>query len=400
MVATKGLGELFVELGLKGLGKTLGGLNAVSASFLLTKNAAEQAIKPLVNFSKQGGAQVMAYEKINAVTGLSIQRLEELKRWTGLNRIEFNSFVGELGKLQQNILQWKMSGVRNKGFDLLGIDPNSLDWQNPEKSMKQLADRAKEVAKNKPAIVALAFQELGLSQDLVYAYTKANRQLDATYNTTKKQKEELAKQDELWARIQDGVTQIGLKLSADSDLTKGLQIIKNLVDGIHHEVDDSNSLWNEFLQGIKDSIGPLYRVSELIAKIMKQLGKGQEEEIKDNGHSTLYNALPFKPDISNKISQKVFSEDTRGKSVIDMLRDNFTLELAGQMAHQRGNILGKFGMAQRLSTAAWSAVGDTIIQVTQNINTSDPIVAGKTAADGVIKQADLNNAKFNNGRIE
>lgn len=371
MAATKGLGELFVELGLKGLGKTLGGLNAVSASFLLTKNAAEQAIKPLVNFSKQGGAQVMAYEKINAVTGLSIQRLEELKRWTGLNRIEFNSFVGELGKLQQNILQWKMTGVRNKGFDLLGIDPNSLDWQNPEKSMKQLADRAKEVAKNKPAIVALAFQELGLSQDLVYAYTKANRELDTTYNTTKKQKEELAKQDELWARIQDGVTQIGLKVSADSDFTKGLKLIKDIVDDMNREVDDTNSLWNEFLQGVKDIIRPLSKVWDLIKKI-----KGYEESKIDREkgeHSDFYNI------IFGGYAGMVKSNMQLGYDITkDLFKDT-----------------------SKPTTANFNNTSKPAdITITQYINTSDPIVAGKTAADGVIKQADLNNAKFNNGRIE
>lgn len=45
-------GQLFLDFGATGLGKLVKGLNSLSASFLLTKNGAEQALKPIISMSQ------------------------------------------------------------------------------------------------------------------------------------------------------------------------------------------------------------------------------------------------------------------------------------------------------------------------------------------------------------
>ena len=49
------VGQLFLDFGATGLGKLVKGLNSLSASFLLAKNGAEQALKPIISMPQNAG---------------------------------------------------------------------------------------------------------------------------------------------------------------------------------------------------------------------------------------------------------------------------------------------------------------------------------------------------------
>lgn len=94
------LGELFVDIGVGGLGKTLKGLNSVSASFLLAKNAAVQMTKPIVDMTKQFGNNAVGVRKMTvAFKGMTddmSQRIQALSKIKNLNNL-----IPALTKIQQ-----------------------------------------------------------------------------------------------------------------------------------------------------------------------------------------------------------------------------------------------------------------------------------------------------------
>ena len=139
------LGELFVDIGVGGLGKTLKALNSVSASFLMTKNAAQQAIKPIVDMSKQGAALSVAYDKITAATGIGFEKLQEIRNWTKLNNVEFNGFIGTLQSLQQEILNFQKGISTNGAWNILGIDRSELNFEKPLEALELIQNRLKQL---------------------------------------------------------------------------------------------------------------------------------------------------------------------------------------------------------------------------------------------------------------
>lgn len=266
--AQSSLGQLFVEFGTKGLDKMMKGLNGISAQFLLTKNAAEQAIKPIIGFSKEASNRIVGYDKINAVTGLSIKRLQEMDRWAKLNNVDFNSYVGQVQGLQQAILKFRLEGVRNKGFDLLGIDPSSFDYRNPEQALKIISNRVSQLDE---ATGALALSYLGLDANLMYAFTHANRQLDESIALTDEQNARLMEQNKQWNYFNDVVTLLKDKIATTGPIAQGLQYLIDLSKDWIHIIDDTDGTWSNFKANIKDTIRPLTEVFNSLVKIYEKI---------------------------------------------------------------------------------------------------------------------------------
>ena len=198
------LGELFVDLGVGGLGKTLKALNSVSASFLLTKNAATQAIKPIVDMSKQGGTLVTALDKINSVTGITTEKLQGIRNWSKLNNVSFESLIGSIEGVQQALMDIRLGKGVNKGFSLLGIEAWQLDPKNPLKALDLIQAKLKQVDE---VTGATALRELGMSQDLAYTFKQANKPLSQAIDEaglielTSQEIERLRKQQEAWNKF-------------------------------------------------------------------------------------------------------------------------------------------------------------------------------------------------------
>ena len=98
--ASHELGNLFVDIGSSGLGTLLKGLNSLSATFMLTKNAAQQFTKPIMDMSKNAGQGLVGLQKINAVTGLTIEQLQELQLWAKANSVDFGNYISQISNFQ------------------------------------------------------------------------------------------------------------------------------------------------------------------------------------------------------------------------------------------------------------------------------------------------------------
>lgn len=195
---SKGIGELFVEFGSTGLGELLKGLNGIKAQFLLTKAAAEQFTKPLINMSKNAAGGVTALTKLNAVTGMSIRQLQELQVWTKLNNVSFGEMMGQIEGLQNNLLEIAMGRGNVRGFALLGLDPRQMDYRKPLEAFTKIRERVQQLDE---ATGALALKELGFSQDLLYAFKQQNNAFDERLLLNEKETQSLSEQQAAWNRL-------------------------------------------------------------------------------------------------------------------------------------------------------------------------------------------------------
>ena len=76
--AQTGLGQLFVDIGINGLGKTLKGLNSVAATFLLGKNAANQFAQSIMQPFKEAGNAAVGIGKMSNALATSSMEYQKL----------------------------------------------------------------------------------------------------------------------------------------------------------------------------------------------------------------------------------------------------------------------------------------------------------------------------------
>lgn len=213
------LGELFVELGTKGSGGVIGTLNKVSAQFLLTKNAAEQAIKPFINFSKQGGNLAQTFNKINATTGLTNQQLQHIRNTAKATGSDFNAILSSMEQFQQNMIQlsYQGAGSLNKLVELTGLQAlTELDLDKPFESLQKIT---KEIMQFKDESArAFAMQQLGISPELLYFFEKMSTTgYNIGLNVDEKGFKNLQAQQDQWNRIALTWEQLGAKFLSQSD---------------------------------------------------------------------------------------------------------------------------------------------------------------------------------------
>lgn len=257
------LGELFLEFGSKGLGSLVKGVNALSAQFLLTKNAAQQAIKPIVDISKNAGNNIQNLDKLTAVMGLSTQQLMQIKYWTKSSGVEFGSFIGELQKMQQAINKFGFDGSVSQGWQLLGIDPRSLDYKDPLKAYEQLRER---LSKLDPVTAGLGLEQLGLSRDMLYAFEQGNKEIDKRLLLSNKELNNLRQQQQAWNDLSATWELAVSKLAAN------LPVITNAVKGLA----DQLSRVDEFIKSINRFSGTLGR---LMSNDVEQKKQGVKEVV-------------------------------------------------------------------------------------------------------------------------
>lgn len=240
------LGQLYVELGAKGLGGLVKGLNGLSAQFLLTKNAAQQAIKPIVNMSMNAANTVTGWDKLSAVTGLSLKELQQISRFTGLNNIDFSSFTGQLKNVQQRLLDIR-TGMSNdvQGFALLGLDPHRFD---PKKPMELLNAVQKKVETVDTVTAAAALRWLGLSEDLLYVWEQQNNNFDERLNLSDEELNNLKEQQSAWNSLKVTWQAAQQKFIANQTwINDLLQKTMNWLSGTHPILEKTIKKFSEWL---------------------------------------------------------------------------------------------------------------------------------------------------------
>lgn len=274
------LGELFVEFGSKGMGGLIKGLNTVSASFLLTKNAAQQMLSPLANMSKQAGQGVVALDKLNSVTGISVKQLYRLKQWTKLNNIDFNDYIGQIHSLQNAILNFSMGNQEQlmTASSLLGIDPAAFDYNKPLKNLeivkKAMLKMYKERGEAAKPEIANALRILGLNEELAYTMLRANKELDKRIYLNDKEKKQI---DELTAATNDlSVTWDNFLTKTISRLSKyALPLLKELsemIKGLYDEDKETRDYSRETALGDAAIVGSLTAAGAGIGSLAGPVG--------------------------------------------------------------------------------------------------------------------------------
>ena len=210
--ASHELGNLFVDIGSSGLGSLLKGLNSLSATFMLTKNAAQQFTKPIMDMSKNAGKGLVGLQKINAVTGLTIEQLQELKLWANANSVDFGNYINQISNFQQNLLDIAMGRGNVTGFALLGLNPRDMDYKKPVEALEKIKKRVLQLDE---ATGALALKELGLSADLLYQWKRKEVQIDKNLLLNKKEQQALQDQNDAWNKLSTTIDALFQKIIAN-----------------------------------------------------------------------------------------------------------------------------------------------------------------------------------------
>lgn len=170
------LGELFVELGTKGSGNLLGTLNKVSAQFLLTKNAAEQFIKPIINTADKAGKSAIEIRKLSTVLGATDRQIQSMKFWLEKKGLS-DAILGDFEKLSSVIYNFQR-GLRTPDmfpFQELGIQLG--DYESNLKGVLKLTEDVRQTLAGRPAEEQrMLLGRLGYSniEDLMYMFRNMN----------------------------------------------------------------------------------------------------------------------------------------------------------------------------------------------------------------------------------
>lgn len=97
---SKGIGQLFVEFGAKGLPSLLKGLNTVSASFLLGKNAANQFVQTLTQPAKEAGKTAVEIGKMSNALGISYKEYMKLRAYIKSHSLS-EGLIDDISNLQK-----------------------------------------------------------------------------------------------------------------------------------------------------------------------------------------------------------------------------------------------------------------------------------------------------------
>ena len=179
--ATNKLGQLYVEFGTKGLGGVLTGLNGVSAGFLNAASLAQKAVKTTGEFYKSVGQGAVSLQKASVLTNLPVEQLEYLKSWSDLNKVNFDTFIGNISKMQQHINEVGLGDATlQSGFIRFGLNPSDYDVnKDPLKLFEDIRKKARETYQTHGgAWTATALKSFGMDEEMLQIMVNANRELD------------------------------------------------------------------------------------------------------------------------------------------------------------------------------------------------------------------------------
>lgn len=176
-----GLGELFVDIGVHGLGKTLKGLNSVAATFLLGKNAAMQFAKTMTEPFKQAGNAAVGIGKMSnalATSSIEFQKLAMYLKKYNLSE----ELLGDISKLEQTFYDLSQGFTNLEGSLAVGLAQaglNAKDYKGTfEDTMKLIDDLQRATANMSKEKRNQILRQIGLGTDWGYLWDKGGRASD------------------------------------------------------------------------------------------------------------------------------------------------------------------------------------------------------------------------------
>ena len=179
---SKGIGELFVEFSAKGLPTLLKGLNSVSASFLLTKNAAEQFTKPIINTGKQAANSAVGVSKLSSSLGTTYLEAQKLQLYFQKHNLS-ESLLGDLGSTADMLTKVQMGIGGISGEFAYAMHRMGLSWTDYDgsiESMEKLMHDVNNATKTmNPRERRIMLQSIGWSPEMGYAFDRGINRKDA-----------------------------------------------------------------------------------------------------------------------------------------------------------------------------------------------------------------------------
>ena len=257
-----GLGQLFVDIGINGLGKTLKGLNSISATFLLAKKGAEEFIKPFKKLSEQSTKSAVDYNKLSKSLGTSILNVQKLKSYIATKNLDA-SIIGDIANWQQkiNMLQHGVGGIEGQEayvFNRNGINPR--DYSPTLEGIMQMLEDLNQKQLNRgisDVDRTMELEMLGITpQEWLYAWSRGDFNLNDAFLMSDAEAERLIQASESWNKLKNnwGMT-LNKGMSYAAPLMKGVN--EGLEYGLEYVVDPKmrNSVNGYTPQAIGTPIG-------------------------------------------------------------------------------------------------------------------------------------------------
>lgn len=266
------LGELFVDIGSSGLGGLLKNLNSLSASFLLTKNAAQQFTKPIINMSQTAAQGVVGLDKIRSITGLTVDELQRLQVWTKLNNISFGDFVGQIQKAQQKIMDVRTGMAEAPaGLSKLGLTAFEFDPHDPIGFLNAIMSKVSQVDE---VTGAALLRWLEFSEDLRYAWEQGNQVFDDRLILDEQELNNLRQQNSAWNTLKVTVDMAFKKwISQQEWLNKGLTETADNTDTVYEAINVLGTAVKNIGISFKWLYGILKKVWGVMKKIAELVGE-------------------------------------------------------------------------------------------------------------------------------
>lgn len=253
------LGELFVDIGVGGLGTTLKALNSVSASFLLTKNAAVQLIKPIADMGLKAAKDAVGIGKMASALGTTEENAYRLRKY--LRQFSSEDLIGDVANISAKFTdiinhQGAVDGLFARSMARLG-----LNWQNYDGSFESTLQFIQDVKDGLKTLnlpkqdQLMHLRNLGL-QKFQYLFEKPDFDIK---EAAKILQEDIDKEQKLNEGIQNLKNSIDdLKMKVVSKMIDGglIENIGKIADWTARQVDNAEkegTIINDFFSNDKEA---------------------------------------------------------------------------------------------------------------------------------------------------
>ena len=256
-----GIGELFVELGVKGLPTMLKSLNAVSASFLLVKNAGQQFAQMLTKPIKESGNAAVEIGKMSSALGITMKEAMKLQRYFEKHNLS-ESLIGDLTGISDMLTKVQLGIGGISGEFAYAMHRMGLDWTKYDGSMESMIRLTNDVKKATAGMDAntrrVMMKAVGLQPEWSYAFERGDFNLADYKAISDKEIEELIKNQEALNDAKAAIKALTMHLT--DKLTPGITTVADWISNKSDEIaggahdKDINNFVDETINTGKDAV--------------------------------------------------------------------------------------------------------------------------------------------------